>query len=111
MVTNKENKNMIIDELNLEIKIVKIDDNFITINFQSENKLELLAKNIIVTDINNKTIESICSKHGVIEIVLNNSETNKIIEFESNVKNYETISLVIKNRITHEKYPVKLKLH
>lgn len=102
---------MIIDELNLEIRIVKIEDNLITINFNSDNKLKLLVKDIKIIDAKNKTNWDDCSIYGVIDVVLNNSQTNKTIEFKSNIDNYETISFIIKNRMTCEKYPVKLKLH
>lgn len=102
---------MIIDELNLEIRIVKTEDNLITINFNSDNKLKLLVKDIKIIDAENKTNWDDCSIYGVIDVVLNNSQTNKTIEFKSNIYNYETISFIIKNRMTCEKYPVKLKLH
>lgn len=107
---NKEIKNMIIDNLNLEIRIIKIEDNLITLSFQSDSKLKLLIKDIKAIDDNDKIIESDCFNHGVISVVLNNSQTKKTFEFKSEINDCKKISLVIKDRKTSKSYPIKLNI-
>lgn len=102
---------MKIDELNLEIIIAKIVNNLISISFQSESKLKLLIKDIKAIDTDDKIIECDCSLHGVIDVVLNKSQTNKTIDFNSNIGDCKIISFVIVDRATRIKYPVRLQIN
>lgn len=91
---------MIVNDLNLEINIVKIEDNLITIDFQSDANLKLLIKDIKITDVDDKSIESDSLNHGVIDVVLNNDYITKTIDLKSDIKCYKKIVLSIKDRIT-----------